>query len=541
GGCSPSAWDKFVPAPYMPPPPGQRWNETLWPIEYPLSHHELSILLPHFLKEGRATLDVYFTRVFNPVWTYPDGASWMEVLRDESKVGLHVALTPTWNETAWFADYVLPMGHASERHDTVSMETHSGSWVSFRQPVLRTFAEKQGKRIKRTYEVNPGEVWEESEFFIELSWRIDPDGSMGIRKYFESPDRPGEMLTLDEYYGWMFEHSVPGLPEKAAAEGLSPLEYMRKYGAVTVEDEIYQQHMKEVPAESPGVEVDGVRRNGFLTPGRKLELFSSTVKDWGWPEHVLPGYIHSHVHPEQIDSAKQEFVLLPNFRLPTLIHTRSGGAKWLNEISHSNPVWINNRDAQRLGLQMGDLVRLSTEIGYFVARTWPTEGIAPGVVGCSHHMGRWRLDATSGPSRWSAALVDLHEEDGRWFMRQKEGIRPFDSADPDSKHIWWSDAGVHQNLSFPVQPDPMSGMHCWHQKVTVEKAHPDDRYADVMVDTNKAHQVYKRWLATTRPGPGPDGTRRPYWLQRPYRPAPEAYQYRASLSPTPAPESGAPA
>ncbi|HVA24066.1 MAG TPA: hypothetical protein VMW62_06690 [Chloroflexota bacterium] len=164
----------------------------------------------------------------NPVWTYPDGATWMEVLRDESKVGLHIALTPTWNETAWFADYVLPMGHASERHDTVSMETHAGRWLSFRQPVLRVLAEKQGQRIRRTFEVNPGEVWEEAELFVELSWRIDPDGSLGIRKFYESPERPGEMLTLNEYYAWMFDHSVPGLPEAAAKEGLTPLQFMRK-------------------------------------------------------------------------------------------------------------------------------------------------------------------------------------------------------------------------------------------------------------------------------------------------------------------------
>ena len=52
----------------------------------------MSILLPHFLKEGRGRLDVYFTRVFNPVWTYPDGFSWIEVLRDPEKIGLHVAL-----------------------------------------------------------------------------------------------------------------------------------------------------------------------------------------------------------------------------------------------------------------------------------------------------------------------------------------------------------------------------------------------------------------------------------------------------------------
>ena len=58
----------------------------LWPAEYPLSHHELSYLLPYFLKEGRGKLDVYFTRVYNPVWTNPDGFSWIEVLTDEEKV-----------------------------------------------------------------------------------------------------------------------------------------------------------------------------------------------------------------------------------------------------------------------------------------------------------------------------------------------------------------------------------------------------------------------------------------------------------------------
>ena len=55
-------------------------------------------------------LDVYFTRVYNPVWTNPDGFSWIEALTDEKLVGCHVALTPTWNETSYFADYVLPMG-----------------------------------------------------------------------------------------------------------------------------------------------------------------------------------------------------------------------------------------------------------------------------------------------------------------------------------------------------------------------------------------------------------------------------------------------
>jgi anaerobic selenocysteine-containing dehydrogenase len=242
GGTSPNSWDKFAPAPFLRPAPQKVWSELLWPREYPLCHHEMSFLLPHFLKEGRGRVDTYFTRVYNPVWTNPDGASWLEMLQDEEKIGLHAALTPIWSETAWFADYVLPMGNAAERHDLMSQETQAGSWIGFRQPVLRVAREKMGQPVQWTYEANPGEVWEEDEFWIELSWRIDPDGSLGVRQYFESPYRPGAKLSVEEYYQWIFEHSVPGLPEAAAVEGLTPLAYMRKYGAFEVTRETYHLH-----------------------------------------------------------------------------------------------------------------------------------------------------------------------------------------------------------------------------------------------------------------------------------------------------------
>jgi anaerobic selenocysteine-containing dehydrogenase len=522
GGTSPSAWDKFKPEHWNTPPPHSRWNELLWPREYPLAHHEMSFLLPHFLKEGRGKLDVYFTRVYNPIWTNPDGFSWLEVLTDESMVGLHVALTPTWSETAWFADYVLPMGVGSERHDTHSYETHAAQWLGFRQPVLRVAGERDGKSYTRTHEANPGEVWEETEFWIDLSWRIDPDGSLGIRKWFESPADPTRPVSVDEYYGWMFDNSVPGLPEAAAAEGLSPLGYMRKYGAFEVEREIYEVHERE--AET-GVEVDGFTRHGFRSPSKKLEWFSPTLRDWGWSDAAIPTYLRTHVHWRDLDLDGNERILLPIFRLPTLIHTRSGNAKYLYEISHGHPLWMNPRDADALGFATSDLVRIGTDTGHFVMRVWRTEGIRPGVVAASHHLGRWRLSDSMGNERWSSALVDIEKTgESTWRLRQKKGIEPFLSDDPDSERIWWKDAGVNQNLAFPPHPDPVSGVHAWHQRVRLTRAEPGDRYGDVVVDTAKSFEVYREWLAMTRPGPGPGGLRRPLWLDRPVKPTPDAYR-----------------
>ena len=547
GGTSPAGWNKCVPAPPMMPPSPNAWNEMMWAREYPLAFFEMSFLLPHFLKEGRGKLAVYFTRVYNPVWTNPDGMSWIEVLRDEAKVECHACLSPNWSETALFSDYVLPMGHASERHDLMSQETHAACWIGFRQPVLRVALEKRGKQFNCTYEAHReaglGEVWEEDEFWIELSWRIDPDGRLGVRKYFESPYRPGQKLRIDEYYRWIFENSVPGLPQAAAKENLSPYDYMRKYGAFLVEERVYGSHTKSLASEELrgssvdpvtkvisrnaagiGVEIDGRACAGFPTPSRKLEFYSRTLKEWKWPEYAIPAYIKSHVHRSNIDRDKGEMLLLPTFRLPTLIHSRSGNAKWLYEISNKNPVWMHSQDAALFGVTTGDLVKVQTAIGYFVDRVWVTEGIRPGVIACSHHLGRWRLQEDSGGERWSSALVDLKQIGaGRWMMRRIHGIRPFASNDPDSSRIYWEDAGVHQNLVFPVQPDPVSGQHCWHQKVTVSKAGREDRYGDIFVDTTKSHEQYRRWLQMTRPAPGPNNLRRPLWMPRVYRPAPEAF------------------
>ena len=547
GGTAPGAWHKAVPAPPLMPPPARVWSELLMPREYPLAFFEMSYLLPHFLKEGRWKLAMYFTRVYNPVWTNPDGMSWVEMLTDEAKIERHACLTPIWSETAWFADFVLPMGHASERHDLMSQETHAARWIGFRQPVLRVMLERQGRTFDLTWQAHEaaglGQVWEEDEFWIELSWRIDPDGSLGVRKYFESPYRPGQKLRVEEVYRWIFERSVPGLPDAAAREGLTPLAYMRKYGAFLVEDEVYRTHEQPLAAreldgarvdpvtkvvvrdgQAVGLEVDGVARLGFPTPSRKLEFFSRTLKEWKWPAEAVPSYIRSHVHWSKIDRARGEMVLLPTFRLPTLIHTRSGNSKWLSEISHANPLWLHPEDGARLGVTTGELLRVTTAIGHFVDRAWVTEAIHPGVIACSHHLGRWRLHRAAGGERWSTALVELQQvERGQWRMRQLEGVRPFASDDPDSARIWWQDAGVHQNLTFPVQPDPVSGQHCWHQKVTVAKAGPDDRYGDIVVDTNRSFEVYREWLRLARPAPGPGNLRRPLWLPRAFKPDPTAY------------------
>jgi anaerobic selenocysteine-containing dehydrogenase len=458
------------------------------------------------IKEGRGEMDVYFTRVFNPVWTFPDGFAWMEMLQNEKSVGCHIALTPTWNETAFFADYVLPMGHASERHDINSYATSAGKWVAFRQPVLREYARRNGKEVEFTHEVNPGEVWEEDEFWNELSWRID-DGTMGIREHFMSPYREGEKITIDEYYQYTFER-VPGLSETAEKEGLTALEYMRKHGAFLIEPSTYSKHEKE----------------GWPTPSGKQEFYSKTMVEFGYPEHAIPHYrINSQVHPDNL-KGDDEFCLLPTFRLPQHIHSRSANAKWLVEIAHKNPIWIHPKDAAKLGVSEGELLKIKTEIGWFVDKVWVTESIKPGVVGCSHHIGRWRRKQDSG-NRFMTNEVKIEDMGaGKMRMRTVRGIEPWKSDDGDTNRIWWRDGGVHQNITHAVQPDPISGGHCWLQKVWLSRPGEGELYGDVEVDMEKSMAHYRKWNQWAKDREThPRGERRPLWFKRPLAPRPEHF------------------
>src|SRR3990170_710439 len=142
----------------------------------------------------------------------------------------------------------------------MSHETQAARWIGFRQPILRVALAKQGKTFNTTYEAHEaagiGQVWEEDEFWIELSWRIDPDGALGIRKHFESPFGTGEKLTVHEYYRWIFENSVPGL---AGTDGVR--------GVVSAS------------GKPIGVKVGDAVVAGFPTPSRKLELWSGTMAE----------------------------------------------------------------------------------------------------------------------------------------------------------------------------------------------------------------------------------------------------------------------
>ncbi len=448
------------------------WNELVWPPEYPLSTYEMSHIMPHLLMddEWRAKwnakglnvpekLAVYIPRMYNPVWINPDGFRWIEALKREDKIELSFNLSPTWSETNWYCDFILPVGLAGERHDQHSEATMPARWLSFRQPALRVALEKMGWKPKDpargTLEAHMaaglGEIWEEVEFWANIMTHyVDPDGSLGVRKYWASKEDPTRAVTIAEWYQAAFDN-LPNLRAAAAAnpkykESKYPnYELMRDMGTWLEEDNIYKPQEREVKKvgdvyhvhgheykesevekdeygallvddhlyggkKAIGLEVDGEIRQGFHTLSKKAEFFSEWFAEWKWPEYAIPIYpktkeerkkmVHvvTQVHHDFMEK-DNEFALNTVFRLSYNIHTRSVNSKHLMEISQNhNPVWINTDDAKRLNIKQGDAIKVTItdtvsglESGYFIAMAVPTEGTMPGVLANSHHAGRWKL------------------------------------------------------------------------------------------------------------------------------------------------------
>ena len=413
------------------PPKVDVWNELAWPPEYPLSSYEMSHILPHLLLDDEwrnkwkakglnvpEKLSVWVPRMYNPVWINPDGFRWIEALKREDKVEMSFNLSPTWSETNWYCDFILPVGLAGERHDQSSEATMPARWLSFRQPALRVALEKLGWKPKNpargTLEAHMaaglGEVWEEVEFWANIMVDyVDPDGKLGVRDYWASKEDPTRAVTIPEWYQAAFDN-LPNLRDAAKKKFPNSkypnYELMRDMGTWLEEDNIFKPQERELKKvgdtyhahgheykedevtkdeygtllvedhtfggkKAIGVEVNGEIKQGFHTLSKKAEFFSEWFADWKWPEYAVPIYptskeerekmvhIVTQVHHDFMEK-ENEFALNTVFRLPYNIHTRSVNSKHLMEISQNhNPVWINTDDAEKLNIKQGDAIKVT--------------------------------------------------------------------------------------------------------------------------------------------------------------------------------------
>ncbi|MBU0501191.1 MAG: molybdopterin-dependent oxidoreductase [Gammaproteobacteria bacterium] len=476
GYCMPRGmgWPQPEPQPPKPAKPSYLSH----PDEYPLAGHKVSHLTPFWIAEGKQKINVYFTYQDNPVYTNPGAqAVWGKLFRDEKLIPFYVSMSPFMGEETALADIILPDCPYLERWEPESMPNSLWPWLGIRQPVIKPLGEARENRI----------------ILRDIIHKLDPDGSRGMKQYWNFKD--GE-----DYLRHHFDN-VPGLKEAGG------LDFLKKHGVWPIYGKLdpatgkivdktgreivpeYGLHKKEIPeAEMAGTTIEangvimkngkaiGVQRNGknhvgFPTGNRLINVRVDQWAEYGF--NPMPTFKRIPWH----ETMKDDELVLTTYKINVHKQSRSAAVKWLAEIMHSNPVWMNTVTGEKMGVKTGDLVRVESAVGHLVTKAYVFEGIHPKVVAIPTAFGHWEYGRL--------ATLKLKEKGGAFGAQD----------DPDLKNVWWDDKGVHPNAIIPVVADPIGGSQGWYDTVVkVTKAGPNDKYGDVKGDWDKHQEAFKETL-----------------------------------------------
>jgi anaerobic selenocysteine-containing dehydrogenase len=462
-----------------------------------------------YLLQGRARLQAYMTYNLDSPLTWPEESLTRQVLCDESLINFHVCINPFYSETAHYADIVLPWTTYLERWDLDARASYNlKPYVGLRMPMVKPLGESKDVR----------------EFFPELARRIGG----GMEKWYQ--------YGSQEDYMRQWASNVPPNPqtgkagldrlmEEGAWENPDRQPFYEPYNEVLPEDQLTDTRIDEasgvVTRDGKGIGVrigDRVVR-GFATPSRKFEIRSLFVQRTGQNLDCSELIRHSGIkasnrpqqhegHDVEIDTMpiwfqpvehtklEEDQLIMTSFKWNVHNHGRTMDLKWLAEIVHSNPAWLNPLTAGKFGIGNGDWVELTSYHSQMLDEVSPhlmrnanasggprqagslrvpvvlMEGIHPKAIAMSNSCGHWQYTSVA-TARKKRAGAHSQGSDHSTFR------------DPDwEENIWWEDNaggdparwkpntgnGWNQNRILPVAPDPITGQQAFHSTVvTIRK------------------------------------------------------------------------
>jgi anaerobic selenocysteine-containing dehydrogenase len=439
-----------------------------------MNHHVLKMI-----KEGsHGRPEVYMWYCYTPVYANGEVQENIDILKDEKLIPYTVCVNPFYDESAALADLILPDATYLERWDWEDMVSPAQIPEYYiRQPLIKPLgeardfgdvacelAERLGfplgfktkeEFVKMSCEMTPGVkeaggfeymkkhgVWHEPKakpkYYGYKKVVLDPKTEVcEIGEYVYSDlDDPegicpwfGDDVLYDKETGvyWHWKNSKAKTEEEAKKNGYTHSKNAYKgYIGQIIGDKVYE-----------GFKPDKVNKSGYF------ELYSNLMEEKGFAP--LPTYVPIPDH----ENMKSGELILTTYKVNVQIHSRSQNCKWLTEIYHDNPARINPKTAKTLGIKSGDKIKVTSKIGTIETKAFVTEGVVPGVVAISHHLGHW--------------------EYGRYASGKNAAVK--EGNDPDVKLKWWTKHGEHPNWIIPNKPDPVNGQQCWMDTVvTVAKA-----------------------------------------------------------------------
>jgi len=515
GGWCWSPWgglDPLVTTPEMPP--GARtWSVLEDPPEYPLANvwrrMRVGEIIYLYLLQGRAKLQAYMTYNLDSPLTWPEESLTQQVLTDEKLIEFHVCINCFYSETAHYADIVLPWATYMERWDLDARASYNlRPYVGLRTPMIEPLGEARDVR----------------DFFPELAKRIGG----GMEQWYQE--------SVEEYMEQWAEN-VPTNP-KTGKGGLERLldegawegdrePFYEPYNLPLSDEEMNHATVDQETnvilkdGKGIGIMVDGKPLRGFTTPSRKFEVRSLFVQKIGHNQDCteliaksgVPRTKNRHANhgshdvdvdpmpswfqPKEHQTLGPEELVMTSFKWNVHNHGRTMNLKWLAEIVHSNPAWLNTATAEKFHLTDGDWIEITSYYSKELEQQSPhlnrsdwqdssnrrvvatmrvpivtMQGIHPRAIAMSNSCGHWQYTNVAQAKKHSTDTGHMTGTDGETYR----------DADWE-RNMWWEDTsngnpthwkantgkGWNQNKLMPIAPDPVSGQQAFHDTVVTIK------------------------------------------------------------------------
>ena len=266
-----------------------------------------------------------------------------------------------------------------------------------------------------------------------------------------------------------------------------------------------------------GIMVDGIALRGFKTPSRKFEIRSAFVNRIGRNQDCseliaasgmtkTKNRHESHLthdlkieempvwfQPRELQDLPDDELVMTSFKWNVHNHGRTMNLKWLAEIVHSNPAWLNPETAGRFGLENGDWIEITSFYSRELERLSPhlnrtdlpeesgrrvvshmrvpvvlMEGIHPRVIAMSNSCGHTQYTSVAQARRQPLDDSQLAGCDAETYVDADWQRNMWWQDDSGGDHSKWQrnrGNGWNQNRLIPIAPDPITGQQAFHDTV----------------------------------------------------------------------------
>ncbi len=339
---------------------------------------------------------VLFTYFYNPVYSTPGGARYIETLRDPKRVPLHVSIDTSVNESNLYADYIVP--------DVTYLEGHYG-WLTPHAPALRFTGLRAPAIEPRTEATADGRPFSLETFLIDLAERLKlpgfGDGAIADHDGGRHPLHRGEDFYLRGFANIAASAKTPpasraeqafverNYPVSRFKEILTPTEWRQTCHALA-RGGVFSDYQAVFAGDRFK---HGIKRTVLYN--EELATSRNTLTGERFPGTLcyLPPMDASGA--VLADKDRDYPFTLVSHKMNVHTQSRTNCHRWAMEIFPENFVVINSEDAARLGINDQERVRLRSASNPHgvTGKARLSRLVRPGCVAISHHYGHSQLGA----------------------------------------------------------------------------------------------------------------------------------------------------